>query len=102
MLDEMNALSSAEDLFTFLLLPYDPAVLDRARLHVMKRMGEYLARIDMDGLDDDAVFLEARKALKTAHADFVASTPRAEKTLKVYARKPANMVQISPVQFAPQ
>jgi nitrogenase-stabilizing/protective protein len=94
LLDQMQALSSAEDLFTFLLLPYDEAVLNRARLHVMKRMGANLAKIDLAALDDDALFLEARKALKQAHDDFRDSTPREQKALKIFTQPRGNMVPL--------
>ncbi|MEX5729924.1 nitrogenase-stabilizing/protective protein [Rhodovulum iodosum] len=93
-LEQMYALSSAEDIFTFLLLPYDQDVLNRARLHVMKRMGDYLAKVNLDELDDDGVFLEARKALKRAHADFERSTPRQQKALKIYTQSRGNMVPL--------
>lgn len=101
-LDQMHALSSAEDLFTFLLLPYDRAVLDRARLHVMKRMGDYLAEVDLAALDEDGIFLAARRALKRAHADFLASTPRAEKALKVFTRSRGNMVPVEALRLPVQ
>lgn len=94
-LDQMHALSSAEDIFTFLLLPYDAAVLNRARLHVMKRMGDYLARVDLSDLDDDGVFLQARQALKQAHADFLDSTAREQKALKIYTQPRGNMVPLA-------
>lgn len=94
-LEQMRALSSAEEIFTFLLLPYDEAVLNRARLHVMKRMGDYLAKVDLAELDDDGVFLEARKALKRAHADFVDSSPRQQKALKIYTQARGNMVPLA-------
>jgi nitrogenase-stabilizing/protective protein len=99
-LDQMHALSSAEDIFTFLLLPYDQGVLNRARLHVMKRMGDYLARVDLAALDDDSIYLEARRALKQAHADFVDSSPRAQKALKIYTQPRGNIVPIEGLQLA--
>ena len=94
LLDQMQALSSAEDLFTFLQLPYDQDVLDRARLHVMKRMGAYLAEIDLETLDDEALLLEARKALSQAHDDFRNSTPREQKALKIFTQPRGNMVPL--------
>ncbi|SIO30817.1 nitrogenase-stabilizing/protective protein [Rhodovulum sp. ES.010] len=94
-LDQMHALSSAEEIFTFLLLPYDQAVLNRARLHIMKRMGDYLAAVDLAALDEDGVFLEARKALKRAYADFVASSPREQKALKLFTQPRGNTVPLA-------
>lgn len=83
-IDHISGLSSAEDIFTYLLLPYEQDVVNVSRLHIMKRMGKYLAEADMAGLDEDAVFLEARGALKRAYEDFRASTPIKEKVFKVF------------------
>ncbi|MCA8878570.1 MAG: nitrogenase stabilizing/protective protein NifW [Rhodobacteraceae bacterium] len=83
-LDRIAELSSAEDIFTYLLLPYEEAVLNVNRLHIMKRMGQYLRSRDFAGMDDDAIFLEARATLKQAYQDFVDSTPLKEKVFKVF------------------
>ncbi|TCP61698.1 nitrogenase-stabilizing/protective protein [Rhodovulum bhavnagarense] len=93
-LDQMRALSSAEDMFAFLDLDYDPSVLNRARLHVMKRMGDYLAKVDLGALDEEAIRAEAQKALCRAHQDFVNSSPRQQKALKIYARSRGNIVPL--------
>lgn len=54
------------------------------RLHIMRRMGQYLKARDFSGMDDNQVFLEARATLKQAYQDFVASTPLKEKVFKVF------------------
>ena len=41
-LEQLRKLSSAEDFFETLGVSYDPAVLRVARLHILRRMGEYL------------------------------------------------------------
>ena len=41
-LDELRQLSSAEEFFAVLGVEFDPAVLRVARLHILRRMGEYL------------------------------------------------------------
>ncbi|ALG89644.1 MAG: nitrogenase stabilizing/protective protein NifW [Pseudomonadota bacterium] len=88
-LDHFSTLSSAEDFFVYLLLPFDQEVLHVARLHIMKRMGQYLAKTDFSGMEDEVVFLEARKHLKRAYLDFVESSPLQEKVFKVFADKAA-------------
>ncbi|MBK1635845.1 nitrogenase-stabilizing/protective protein NifW [Rhodovulum adriaticum] len=97
-LDRMRGLSSAEDMFAFLDLTFDPEVLNRARLHIMKRMGDYMSKVDMDALDEDGKFAEARRALKRAHADFVDSSPRQQKALKIYTQSRGNMVPLAGVR----
>ncbi|MBK5945146.1 hypothetical protein CCR83_01455 [Rhodobacter veldkampii DSM 11550] len=85
LLSQITAAASAEDMFALLDLPFRPEVLNVARLHVLKRFGEYLARTEMDGLSDQAVFLIAREALAHAHQDFETSTPLEQKVFKVLA-----------------
>lgn len=83
-LDHIEKLSSAEDIFTYLLLPYDQEVVNVSRLHIMKRFGAYLRDMDVTGLDHEAVFLNARQTLKRAYGDFIDSTPLREKVFKVF------------------
>ena len=97
-LDHIEKLSSAEDIFTYLLLPYEQEVVNVSRLHIMKRFGAYLRDTDFTGLDHEAVFLNARQVLKRAYSDFIDSTPLKEKVFKVFtdkaAEQAASLVQI--------
>jgi nitrogenase-stabilizing/protective protein len=90
-LDQLARLSSAEDFFAALDLPFDPAIVNVARLHMMRRMGQYLRGDALDGLDDDAARLACRSHLQKAYEDFVRSSPIAERVFKVHqdALKPA-------------
>ena len=83
-LDRIADLSSAEEIFTYLILPYEEGVLSVNRLHIMKRMGQYLKARDFTGMDDNQVFLEIRATLKQAYQDFLDSTPLKEKVFKVF------------------
>jgi nitrogenase-stabilizing/protective protein len=87
LLEQLDELSSAEDFFLFFLLPYDERVLNVCRLHIMKRMGQYLKRTEFGPMTDDEIFLHARLQLKQAYLDFVTSTPVEEKVFKVFADK---------------
>lgn len=82
-LDHIGRLSSAEDIFTYLLLPFEEETLRVSRLHIMKRFGTYLRDLETEGRSEDEVFVEARAALKRAYTDFVESTPLKEKVFKV-------------------
>ena len=50
-LAELEKLSSAEDFFVYLKVDFDPALLRVARLHILKRMGKYLAEKDFGGAE---------------------------------------------------
>lgn len=94
MLDRLKSLSAAEDFFAVLDVAYDPRVLDVARLHILRRMGEYLAGEDLVGVDEADVKARCQARLEKAYTDFVASSPLEQRVFKVLkeaarpARKP--------------
>jgi nitrogenase-stabilizing/protective protein len=81
-LEQLSRLSSAEEFFQFLNVPYEPAVLNVARLHILKRMGDSV-RGSSPQLDDDALRENFRTHLQQAYRDFVRSTPLNERVFKV-------------------
>lgn len=87
-LEELNQLSAAEDFFTFLDVPYDATIVRVARLHIMRRMGQYLKGSQMDGafdgLSDSEVRALCREYLDQAYKDFVKSSPIEERVFKVH------------------
>ncbi|MEM8957958.1 MAG: nitrogenase stabilizing/protective protein NifW [Pseudomonadota bacterium] len=89
----ISSLSSAEDIFTYLLLPFEQRVLNIARLHIMKRLGQYLRDEDFNQADEEAIFLATRHHLKRAYLDFVESSPLEEKVFKVFTDKAAEQAQ---------
>lgn len=90
-LDELRKLSSAEEFFDALGVSYEPSVVRVSRLHILRRMGEYLAKDGVEGASD----AEAREACKShltrAYDDFAASSPIEQRVFKVLkdAVKPA-------------
>jgi nitrogenase-stabilizing/protective protein len=82
-LEQMSKLSSAEDFFRFLEVPYDPSVLNVARLHILRRMGDNLrsAGAEPDEAKARAYF---RAHLERAYEDFVHSSPIKERVFKVH------------------
>ena len=48
-LSDLEKLHAAEDFFSYLKVDFDPALLRVARLHILKRMGTYLAEKDFSG-----------------------------------------------------
>ncbi len=96
-LDQLQALSSAEEFLDYLGVAYEPQIVRVARLHIMRRMGQYLRGSEVEGAleaaDDAALFALCKEHLAQAYDDFVASSPIAERVFKVHqeavAPKPA-------------
>lgn len=85
-LTRLKALSSAEDFLHFFGVPFDPAVVNVSRLHILKRFFQYLRQQSADMPQDNevAMFTAYRSLLVQAYADFVRSTPAQEKVFKVF------------------
>jgi nitrogenase-stabilizing/protective protein len=84
MLERLNKASSAEDFFTLLGVEYDVKVVNVARLHILRRMGQYLVSEDFSGFTNEAVAERCKKFLEQAYDDFVQSTPINERLFKVH------------------
>ncbi|MDX2204181.1 MAG: nitrogenase stabilizing/protective protein NifW [Hyphomicrobiaceae bacterium] len=82
-LAKLKSYASAEEFFAGLGLGYEPRVLQVARLHILKRMGEYLAGDDLEGLPNRVVIARCRGMLERAYQDFVQSSPLKERVFKV-------------------
>lgn len=93
-LEQLSKLSSAEDFFRFLDIPFDPVVLNVARLHILRRMGDNLrqAAAEPDEAKARAYF---RAHLERAYQDFVCSSPINERVFKVH--KDALRSSVSPL-----
>lgn len=85
-LTRIHALSSAEDFLQFFGIPFDPAVVNVSRLHILKRFFQYLRQQsnEMPLGDEIALFTTYRNLLARAYGDFVKSTPAQEKVFKVF------------------
>ena len=87
-LEDLGRLSSAEDFFNYLDLPFEPSIVQVSRLHILRRMGQYLkgSEIDgaFDGLGDEEIRSLCRSHLEQAYQDFVASSPIQERLFKVH------------------
>ncbi|RED36272.1 nitrogenase-stabilizing/protective protein [Rhodopseudomonas thermotolerans] len=74
---------SAEEFFELLGVEYDPKLLNVARLHILRRMGQYLAGEDLEHLPGDEAAARCKAVLERAYADFVASSPLDQRVFKV-------------------
>lgn len=82
-LAELNRADSAETFFTLLEVEYDPKVVNVMRLHILRRMGQYLVSEDFSGQPEEVVRERCRAVLSQAYADFLASSPLEERVFKV-------------------
>lgn len=74
---------SAEEFFELLGVDYDPRLLNVARLHILRRMGQYLAGEDLEHLPGDEAATRCKAVLERAYADFVSSSPLDQRVFKV-------------------
>lgn len=81
-LDDLRQLSSAEDFFRVLEVEYDPRILAVARLHILRRMGQYLRSLSASAGEAE-LQAECRSHLQRAYEDFIASTPLEQRVFKV-------------------
>jgi nitrogenase-stabilizing/protective protein len=83
MLEQLNTASSAEDFFAMLGVDYDPKHLNVVRLHILRRMGQYLVSEDFAGQPDAVIAERCKAVLEQAYADFVTSSPLEQRVFKV-------------------
>ncbi len=87
-LDELRLLSSAEEFFVYLNVSYEASVVQVARLHILRRVGQYLKQSEVDGafdgLPDSGIRAVCRAHLEQAYQDFVKSSPIQERLFKVH------------------
>lgn len=84
-LQQLKALSSAEEFLQFFGVPFDQNVVNVSRLHILKRFFQYIHQQTMlPQTDELQMFTVYRELLTKAYADFVTSTPAQEKVFKVF------------------
>lgn len=84
-LQQLKALSSAEDFLQFFGVPFDQSVVNVSRLHILKRFFQYIRQqTDLNPEDELKMFTTYRSLLTKAYGDFVKSTPANEKVFKVF------------------
>lgn len=99
-LGQLKKTSSAEEFFALLGVDYDPTVVNVARLHILRRMGQYLVNEDFSGLAEAEVAERCKSFLERAYDDFVQSSPINERVFKVLKdavepAKPPTFVQLN-------
>jgi nitrogenase-stabilizing/protective protein len=100
-IDRLKAASSAEDFFMLLCVAYDAKVVNVARLHILRKMGQYLVSEHFDGVSDEVVAERCKAVLERAYADFVASSPLDHRVFKVLKDAVAPPKPAKPANFVP-
>jgi nitrogenase-stabilizing/protective protein len=82
-LAQLNKASSAEEFFALLGVDYDPKHVAVVRLHILRRMGQYLVSEDFTGMAEADIKERCKSVLEQAYADFLASSPLDQRVFKV-------------------
>lgn len=84
-LQQLKTLSSAEDFLKYFGVPFDQAVVNVSRLHILKRFFQYIRQENLltEG-NEVSLYTAYREQLVKAYSDFVRSTPAQEKVFKVF------------------
>jgi nitrogenase-stabilizing/protective protein len=82
---EMKSLDSAEAFLEYFALPYDKAVVNVSRLHILKRFYQYLTQKGgIENLPPASAYSACRELLARAYTDFLASSGIEQKVFKVF------------------
>ncbi len=84
-LQQLKALSSAEDFLQYFGVPFEQHVVNVSRLHILKRFFQYIRQENLLAQTNEVgIYTQYRTQLVKAYADFVKSTPAQEKVFKVF------------------
>lgn len=84
-LQQLKALSSAEDFLQYFGVPFEQSVVNVSRLHILKRFFQYIRQENLLAEGNEVgLYTSYREQLVKAYNDFVKSTPAQEKVFKVF------------------
>ena len=84
-LQQLKALSSAEDFLHYFGVPFEQSVVNVSRLHILKRFFQYIRQENLLAESNEVgLYTAYRELLVKAYNDFVKSTPAQEKVFKVF------------------
>ncbi len=87
---DLEELVSAEDFLEYFAVPFERAVVQVNRLHILQRFHNYLAQAEQT---DDRV-ADYRQCLERAYQDFVGSSAQEQKVLRVFATPEPGFVSL--------
>lgn len=94
---EFNQLTDAEQYFEFFNLPYDQAVVNVNRLHILRKFSNFVKEraADWAELSESETLDQYRIALQQAYSLFLTSNSLEQKLFKVFKEKPQNIVLLT-------
>ncbi len=81
--DDLAELNAAEEFLDYFGIDFDVRIVQVNRLHILQRFHDYLARQEAGKAPDYNAY---RGWLARAYADFVESSPQAEKVFAVFQK----------------
>jgi nitrogenase-stabilizing/protective protein len=96
-LAEFNQLMDAEQFFAFFDLPYDPAIVNVNRLHILQKFSALLKELDVAELSEAETLNQYRSAFQQAYTVFLTSNSLEQKLFKVFNKKQQNLVLLSEI-----
>ena len=81
--DDLAELGSAEDFLNYFEIPFDAAMVQVNRLHILQRYHDYLAKQEVGKTPEYAAW---RAWLLRAYEDFVGSSAQKEKVFAVFRK----------------
>jgi nitrogenase-stabilizing/protective protein len=101
-IEDLKSLSSAEEVFAYLDVAYDPAVLNVSRLHILRLMGVLLRA---QSAEPETSETELRKRLRghleQAYAELVDRGPMEHRLFKVHQDAVRPKPKSKPAAFVP-
>ena len=89
LLESLATLETAEEFLDRFGIPFEQRVVDVHRLHILQRMHDRLAVVDLASMDEGCQSETIAAALAAAYQDFVYSDARTEKVFRIFHRPAA-------------
>jgi nitrogenase-stabilizing/protective protein len=87
-LEGLSELETAEEFLDYFAVPYEPAVVQINRLHILQRFHDYLRAGEIARSSDNTdLRMHYAMCLQRAYQDFVDSDALTEKVFKVFHRR---------------
>lgn len=85
LIDDMKQLDSAEAFLDYFGVPFDLAIVNVSRLHILKRFYQYLSKAGgIENMPASSAYATCRRLLAQSYTDFLSSSGIEEKVFKVF------------------